>query len=297
MGLIARLLGGGCWSGASVQTKQHGEQRHPSLTAAASGKAVTRETSRTGKDFAAEVLHKSAGGAAACAGAGAAADSASCSSGIPAAYNTCSSRHATDGFRRSTDAASTSYPTTCYGDDWDALGACMTTAMEMEACVDAVLEGSIKSAQHLFGRYDMDLDGSLCQQDFYDLLLELNLALPYPDYQRFVDACFAAADADRDGRLSIHDFIPLYKAIAAVRRAFRRQDHHSNGQIDRYDFYQMLHELELDGGEQGLQAVADAAFSKADAPGRGIVNFGQVLVWYSIYMLGSSLAHGSVQQQ
>lgn len=124
----------------------------------------------------------------------------------------------------------------------------------------------------------------------------------------------------------------------------------------------MLHELELDGGEQGLQAVADAAFrwggsassacghiamvlfnacregscmplglgcaemavssqliychgtcltavaayklcvvfavcSKADAPGRGIVNFGQVLVWYSIYMLGSSLAHGSVQQQ
>lgn len=43
-----------------------------------------------------------------------------------------------------------------------------------------------------------------------------------------------SADADRDGRLSIHDFIPLYKAIAVVRRAFRRQDHHSNGQIDRW---------------------------------------------------------------
>jgi hypothetical protein len=132
-------------------------------------------------------------------------------------------------------------------------------------------------------------------------MLELNLALPYPDYQQFVDASFAhaggvrrlyriklsacgscrdafqcstccsawpaaagccpslscsddhvtspwtpltqlpvchgvwpsAADADRDGRLSVADFIPLYKSIAAVRRAFRRQDHHSNGQIDR----------------------------------------------------------------
>jgi hypothetical protein len=27
--------------------------------------------------------------------------------------------------------------------------------------------------------------------------------------------------------------VPLYKALAAVRRAFRRQDHHNNGQIDR----------------------------------------------------------------
>lgn len=71
------------------------------------------------------------------------------------------------------------------------------------------LEGSIKSAQHLFGRYDMDLDGSLCQQDFYDLLLELNLALPYPDYQRFVDACFAAAGGW--GKLAL---LPLpYKGI------------------------------------------------------------------------------------
>jgi hypothetical protein len=57
------------------------------------------------------------------------------------------------------------------------------------------LEGSIKSAQHLFGRYDMDLDGRLCPQDYYDLMLELNLALPYPDYQRFVDASFAHAGA------------------------------------------------------------------------------------------------------
>jgi hypothetical protein len=59
------------------------------------------------------------------------------------------------------------------------------------------LEGSIKSAQHLFGRYDMDLDGWLCPQDYYDLMLELNLALPYPDYQRFVDASFAHAGGVR----------------------------------------------------------------------------------------------------
>jgi hypothetical protein len=31
-----------------------------------------------------------------------------------------------------------------------------------------------------------------------------------------------------------------------------------------------------------------AACSEADAQGRGIVNFGQVLVWYSVHMLGSS---------
>lgn len=149
------------------------------------------------------------------------------------------------------------------------------------------LEGSIKSAQTLFARYDMDLDLRLRQQDYYDLMLELNLALPYQDYQRFIDGTFTyagmyawpansvpsstqprvveqvlscachhdggvflghsddlplycprtalvLADADLDGCLTIEDFIPLYKSIAAVRRAFRRQDHHSNGQIDRY---------------------------------------------------------------
>jgi hypothetical protein len=36
-----------------------------------------------------------------------------------------------------------------------------------------------------------------------------------------------------------------------------------------------------------------AVCSEADAQGRGIVNFGQVLVWYSVYMLGSSCARSS----
>lgn len=35
--------------------------------------------------------------------------------------------------------ASTSYPTTSLEEEWDVLGACMTTAQEMEACVDAVV--------------------------------------------------------------------------------------------------------------------------------------------------------------
>eukprot|EP00882_Tetradesmus_deserticola_P025521 GHRQ01028040.1.p1 GENE.GHRQ01028040.1~~GHRQ01028040.1.p1 ORF type:complete len:259 (-),score=37.95 GHRQ01028040.1:535-1311(-) len=73
---------------------------------------------------------------------------------------------------------------------------CVPSPMLWMVCSCALqLEGSIKSAQHLFSRYDMDLDGRLCQQDFYDLMLELNLALPYPDYQRFVDASFAYAGA------------------------------------------------------------------------------------------------------
>eukprot|EP00775_Hariotina_reticulata_P006299 gene6299-6534_t len=182
----------------------------------------------------------------------------SSSSGIAAVYDS-GGRSPLANDRYSSDAPSTSYPTN-RTDDWDALGACMTTASEMEACVDAVLEGSIKSAQTLFARYDMDLDLRLRQQDYYDLMLELNLSLPYQDYQRFIDGTFAYADADQDGCLTIEDFIPLYKSIAAVRRAFKRQDHHSNGQIDRYDFFQLLSELELDSGEQGLQATADAAF-------------------------------------
>lgn len=33
----------------------------------------------------------------------------------------------------------------------------------------------------------------LKQQDFYDLMLELALALPYQEYQRFIDASFAYA--------------------------------------------------------------------------------------------------------
>lgn len=42
------------------------------------------------------------------------------------------------------------------------------------------------------------------------------------------------ADSDHDGFMTLPDFVPLYKTIAAVRRAFRRQDHHNNGQIDRW---------------------------------------------------------------
>lgn len=45
----------------------------------------------------------------------------------------------------------------------------------------------------MFERYDMNLDGRLNQQDYYDLMLELNLALTVQDYQRFVDATFSFA--------------------------------------------------------------------------------------------------------
>lgn len=55
------------------------------------------------------------------------------------------------------------------------------------------LEGSVKSAQVLFARYDMDLDQRLQQQDYYDLMLELALALPYQEYQKFIEASFAYA--------------------------------------------------------------------------------------------------------
>jgi hypothetical protein len=41
------------------------------------------------------------------------------------------------------------------------------------------------------------------------------------------------ADSDGDGCITLLDFVPLYKSVAAVRRAFKRQDHHNNGQIDR----------------------------------------------------------------
>jgi hypothetical protein len=39
----------------------------------------------------------------------------------------------------SCDAPSTSYPTTSLEEEWDMLGACMTTAQEMEACLDSVV--------------------------------------------------------------------------------------------------------------------------------------------------------------
>lgn len=55
------------------------------------------------------------------------------------------------------------------------------------------LDGSIKSAQSMFSRYDMNLDRRLNQQDYYDLMLELNLALPIQEYQQFVDNTFCYA--------------------------------------------------------------------------------------------------------
>lgn len=75
----------------------------------------------------------------------------------------------------------------------------------------------------------MDRDGLLRRQDLYDLLLQLQLALPYEEYTAMVANCFTAADEDRDGRLSVAEFLALYKALAAAWRAFRRQDHHANG--------------------------------------------------------------------
>ena len=76
-----------------------------------------------------------------------------------------------------------------------------------------------------------------------DLLLELSLSLPYADYQRAVDLLLAAADHDRDGALSAAEFLSLYKVLCLARRAFKRQDHHGNGHIDRCDFGAMLADL------------------------------------------------------
>eukprot|EP00878_Enallax_costatus_P044733 GHUV01053464.1.p1 GENE.GHUV01053464.1~~GHUV01053464.1.p1 ORF type:complete len:267 (+),score=84.38 GHUV01053464.1:183-983(+) len=185
-------------------------------------------------------------------------------------------------YRPSADAASTSYPVSCF--ESDVLGQCMTTAMEMEASVDSVLDGSIKSAQTMFERYDMNLDGMLNQQDYYDMMLELNLALAVQDYQHFVDDTFNYADSDHDCMITVNDFVPVYKAIATARRAFKHQDHHHNGKIDRHDFQQVLSELEVDPGQQTLKDFAAEAFSLADGSGRGIVNFGQMLWWYGGYL-------------
>lgn len=83
---------------------------------------------------------KRPGGAAA-----ASADGASCSSSgsvIPALYDVpkrVSGGAGAGADMLSCDAPSTSYPTSSFEDDWDVLGACMTTAQEMEACVDAVV--------------------------------------------------------------------------------------------------------------------------------------------------------------
>eukprot|EP00879_Flechtneria_rotunda_P032474 GHRR01035686.1.p1 GENE.GHRR01035686.1~~GHRR01035686.1.p1 ORF type:complete len:242 (+),score=58.63 GHRR01035686.1:134-859(+) len=200
--------------------------------AAQNGEPVT-EPAPSGGIAAADVAKK---GAASSSGSVApvvtVAEVSSSSSGILAVYEP----KLTNDVYSTDAAASTSYPQTTagYHTDWKNLGVCMASARDMEACVDGVLEGSIKSAQTLFARYDMNLDMRLNQQDYYDLMLELNLALPYQDYQRFVDSTFCYADCDSDGLLTIDDFIPLYKSIAAVRRGFKRQDHHSNGQIDRY---------------------------------------------------------------
>lgn len=59
------------------------------------------------------------------------------------------------------------------------------------------LDGSIKSGQTMFQRYDMDLNGKLNQQDYYDMMLELNLALAVQDYQHFVDNTFNYAGKAR----------------------------------------------------------------------------------------------------
>jgi len=66
----------------------------------------------------------------------------SSSSGIAAVYDS-GGRSPLANDRHSSDAPSTSYPTN-RTDDWDALGACMTTASEMEACVDAVVRSSVQ---------------------------------------------------------------------------------------------------------------------------------------------------------
>lgn len=41
------------------------------------------------------------------------------------------------------------------------------------------------------------------------------------------------ADSDHDGLILVDDFVPVYRAIATARQAFKHQDHHHNGQIDR----------------------------------------------------------------
>jgi hypothetical protein len=114
-----------------------------------------------------------------------------------------------------------------------------------EANMDSLLEGGRKSGAALFARYDMRPahEGGLRRQDLYDLMLELALSLPYEQYAQLIDWAFSHADSDGDGRLSLEEFLPLYRALCAARRAFRRVDHHRNGQIDRYDMASIVADL------------------------------------------------------
>lgn len=77
----------------------------------------------------------------------------------------------------------------CLFDDW--------RGDPCDSLPDLQLDGNIKSAQAMFMRYDMDLDSRLNQQDYYDLMLELNLALPVQDYQQLVNDIFLYAGLQR----------------------------------------------------------------------------------------------------
>jgi hypothetical protein len=77
-------------------------------------------------------------------------------------------------------------------------------------------------------------------------------------------------DTDRDGALAPAEFAPLYKLLAAARRAFKRRDAHWNGLIDRYDFLLLMQDLGVFGGGDASSGVGGA--------GDGITRHKQQLV-------------------
>lgn len=96
--------------------------------------------------------------------------STSCSSSsvIPALYAVPKRAPAVGGVGDmvSCDAPSTSYPTTSLEEEWDLLGVCMTTAQEMEACVDAVVSSLVHKTRRLTEAKAMLLALRLGHQDF-----------------------------------------------------------------------------------------------------------------------------------
>ena len=137
----------------------------------------------------------------------------------------------------------------------------------------------------LFDRFDGDADGQLTMRELADLLRQC-FPSRAKDAKRLMGE-IQAADLNKDGKVSFHEFLRYYEMLLAsgqamdeVAKMFHYFDADGNGELDRDEFVALLHQLFPDRCDEN-EAHADREFKAADRDRSRGISFDEFKAYYA----------------
>jgi Ca2+-binding EF-hand superfamily protein len=137
----------------------------------------------------------------------------------------------------------------------------------------------------LFDRFDSDKDGQLKMGELADLLRQC-FPSRAKDAKRLM-AEIKAADLNKDGKVSFHEFLRYYEMLISsgaevdeVAKMFHYFDRDGNGELDRGEFLELLHQLFPDRCDEN-EAHVETEFRAADKDRSRGISFDEFKAYYA----------------